>query len=172
MIKPICFVGFMSCGKTTIGKKIATILNTDFYDTDQIITEKYDMCISDIFSKFGQDYFINEEFNVIKNLVDKKCVISVGGAAFIREKTYQILKTETETIYIKVSANEIYNRLLTDNNYQNRPNIISVFNSENPIDGIEKMLFDREKFYKNANYTIENNGNNIENAINSILSLI
>ena len=154
--KPIAFVGFMCCGKTTVGREMAKLKQLDFFDTDQIITDYHKMSITDIFSKFGENYFIDCEREVIANLINKKCIIGTGGASFTRKKTFDLLKKNTITVYLKVSSQELYNRL-KQSDITNRPNIVSVMNHKDPIIMIEKMIKEREKWYKQANI-IQNNG--------------
>ena len=154
--KPIAFVGFMCCGKTTLGRAMAKSKQLDFFDTDQIIIDRHKMSITDIFDKFGENYFIDCEREVIANLINKKCVISTGGAAFIRKKTFDLLKKNTITVYLKVSSQELYNRL-KQSDLINRPNIVSTLNDDNPVDKIEAIIKEREKWYKKANI-IQNNG--------------
>jgi shikimate kinase len=154
--KPIAFVGFMCCGKTTIGREIAKSKQLDFFDTDTIIIDYHKMSITEIFAKFGENYFIDCEREVIANLINKKCIISTGGAAFTRQQTFTLLKKHTITVYLKVSSQELYNRL-KQSNLINRPNIVPIFNDNNPIDKIESMLKKREKWYKKANIIQNNN---------------
>ncbi len=125
-MKSIILVGFMACGKSTLGIEVANNFNLDFFDTDKIITYVYNATISDIFYKYGQEHFIECEFNVINSLINKKCVISIGGAGFIREKTFNLIKKDLISIYIKVSVKALYNRLKQNNDYKNRPNIIPI----------------------------------------------
>ena len=153
--KPIAFVGFMCCGKTTVGREMAKSKQLDFFDTDQIITDYHKMSITDIFTKFGENYFIDYEREVIANLINKKCIISTGGAAFTRKKTFDLLKENTITVYLKVSSQELYNRL-KQSDFINRPNIVPILNDYSPIDKIGIIIKEREKWYKQANI-IQNN---------------
>ena len=153
--KPIAFVGFMCCGKTTLGRAMAKSKQLDFFDTDKIIIDYHKMSITDIFDKFGENYFIDCEQELIANLINKKCVISTGGAAFIRKKTFDLLKKNTITVYLKVSSQELYNRL-KQSDITNRPNIVAAMKHKDPVFMIEKMIKDREKWYKKANI-IQNN---------------
>ena len=153
--KPIAFVGFMCCGKTTVGREMAKLKQLDFFDTDQIIIDCHKISITDIFAKFGENYFIDYEREVIANLINKKCIISTGGSAFTRKKTFDLLKKNTITVYLKVSSQELYNRL-KQSDCINRPNIVPILNDDNPVDKIEAIIKEREKWYKQANI-IQNN---------------
>ena len=46
--------GFMGCGKTTVGKKLAEISGRGYCDTDELIVKRAGMPIPDIFKKYGE----------------------------------------------------------------------------------------------------------------------
>ena len=56
-MKNIVLTGFMGTGKTTVGQLLAEELHRQFFDTDQIIEEKLDAKISEIFKKIGEPKF-------------------------------------------------------------------------------------------------------------------
>ena len=47
----------MGCGKTTLGKKLASILQFKFIDLDEFIEENETRTITQIFDEDGEDYF-------------------------------------------------------------------------------------------------------------------
>lgn len=81
----IVLCGIKHCGKTTVGKAIAAILDLPLTDSDAEI-EKLDgknRSCREIFRNEGEDYFRKLEAQVLENLADsdKKQVISLGGGA-------------------------------------------------------------------------------------------
>ena len=46
----------MGSGKTSIGKILAEKINIPFYDSDQLIEDKLNIKIVDIFRNHGEDY--------------------------------------------------------------------------------------------------------------------
>ena len=57
----IVLIGFMGCGKSTVGKKLANALSYEFSDTDAMIEEAYGKTISEMFAEDGEEYFRNAE---------------------------------------------------------------------------------------------------------------
>ena len=55
----IVLIGFMGCGKSTIGKKLAETLGFTFQDTDAAIEAIYQKSISKMFEEDGEEYFRN-----------------------------------------------------------------------------------------------------------------
>ena len=53
----IILIGFMGCGKSTVGKKLAGSLHYEFMDTDTVIEETYGKKISRIFEEDGEEAF-------------------------------------------------------------------------------------------------------------------
>ena len=56
-MKPIFLLGYMGCGKTTVGKNIAGKMGLEFLDTDDLIEKKHRQTIAEIFSEVGENQF-------------------------------------------------------------------------------------------------------------------
>ena len=59
--------GMMGSGKTTVGKALAKALDWTFADTDEVLAERYGS-ITEIFAKYGEDYFREKESEVCAQL--------------------------------------------------------------------------------------------------------
>jgi len=143
----------LSCGKTTIGEKIAKLLNKEFVDTDKLIEEKYGN-IPSIFNNFGEETFRNYESEII-NLVSARnnLVISTGGGAILRNENVVSLKHNSIICYIDrdVSLLETTGRPLSKNS-----------------DAIKELKKVREPIYKKiCNFSVENNSE-----LNSVIKKI
>ena len=68
----IVVLGYMGSGKTTVSKKLETILNLPSYDLDHFIENEYKMSISEIFETKGQIEFRIIENKFLKILLNKK----------------------------------------------------------------------------------------------------
>ena len=71
----IFLIGYMGCGKTTLGRKIAARLGIAFVDLDKVIEAKYHKTVSEIFSEFGQEYFRKIEHNTLLEVADYENVL-------------------------------------------------------------------------------------------------
>ena len=84
--KNIVFLGMMGSGKTSIGFLVSKKLKLDFYDVDNYIEKKLDMKISEIFQNKGEVFFRKEEEKITLNILKKKkCIVALGGGAFINK---------------------------------------------------------------------------------------
>ena len=76
----IILIGFMGCGKTTIGRELAKLSGLNYVDTDILIQEQQNMDISEMWDKKGEEYFRNLETDICKGLQGyKNSVICTGG---------------------------------------------------------------------------------------------
>ena len=97
----IVLVGMPSCGKSTVGKKLAEDLKREFYDTDELIKEKSGTDIPSIFEKFGEEYFRELEAQVISEVsAITGAVIATGGGAVLREENVKNLKKNSKVIFL------------------------------------------------------------------------
>lgn len=79
-MKTITIIGMMGAGKTTVGKLLGQFLKFDFIDTDSEIEKQTGKSISEIFAKYGEEYFRTLEKNVIKTIFNSENkIISTGG---------------------------------------------------------------------------------------------
>lgn len=161
-------IGYMGCGKSTIGKKLSAILNLKFFDTDAWIEGRQGMTISEIFATKGELFFRDLETEVLQELLEKKetMVISVGGGLPVREENRRLLQQLGQVIYLKAMPETIYNRVKGDTS---RP----LLQTENPMEKIREMLGQREEKYQAAaNRTLIVDGKDISEIVNEVLDVM
>ncbi len=148
----IFLMGFMGCGKTTIGKQVAEKLNFTFIDLDTFIEQKYQRSISSIFEKFGETYFREIEKKELKELLCfSNIVVSTGGGTPCFFDNMQIINKLGISCYLQTDIEILATRLSTAKNQ--RPLIKGKTHSE-LIEFITETLGKREEFYKQATFTI------------------
>ena len=97
----LVFVGMPGCGKSTVGKRIAKQLNRDFYDTDDVITQKEEMTPSELITHCGEPAFRDIEAGVCEEMAVKtNAVISTGGGAILRQENVIHLKNNGVIFFI------------------------------------------------------------------------
>lgn len=163
--KKIILCGFMASGKTTVGKALARETNTEYVDTDELLVETYGMDIPDIFTKYGEDYFRDLEYETAKKVIGMpRGVISTGGGMLTFDRNGEVLKKGGTIICLVRDFDKIYEDLLSDTN---RPLARDRTREE------LKQMYDMRisKYQKYADYTIENNGS-VEDCVKKIISII
>lgn len=159
----IILVGFMGCGKTTLGKKLANRLAYDFIDTDQYIQEVEKRKIMNIFALQGEEYFRKIEHETILKLsFVEKSIISVGGGLPCYQNNMKILLQMGTVIYLQRPAKELYQRLMQSQN--DRP-LLKNKTVGMLSDYIEYTLKEREVFYRQADLILDREHQHIEGII-------
>ena len=89
----IVLIGFMGAGKSTISDYLSTVFDMEIVEMDQLIADREEMSIPDIFATYGEEYFRNLETNLLIEMQDKKnVVISCGGGVAMRERNVEEMK--------------------------------------------------------------------------------
>ncbi len=165
--------GFMTSGKTTLGKILANVLGWDFIDLDKEIEAREKMTVHEIFENKGEDYFRKLEQKVLREAAEReKTVISLGGGTLNSEETAQYLNEKGVTVYLKVDTENLYRRL---KNKIDRPIFRDLVLSENStkeefIERIEKLLSEREKYYKQAQIIISSDSQRVGKTVDLLAS--
>ena len=140
----IVLIGFMGSGKTSVGTKLSTLLEMDYTDTDDIIVKNSGISINEIFNIYGETGFRKLETEAIESLQDiKNTIISCGGGIILNPENIDLLKNNGKLIWLKVSPEEAYNRLLGDDS---RPLLKDSFTLEE----LSRILGERLPLYENA----------------------
>ncbi len=110
--KPLVLIGLMGVGKTTVGRRLAKRLNLPFVDADEEIEKAADLKVSEIFDRFGEDYFRDGERRVIARLMDDGCqVIATGGGAFMNEETRELILSKATAIWLDANIDILVSRV-------------------------------------------------------------
>ncbi|MAW64832.1 MAG: shikimate kinase [Flavobacteriales bacterium] len=147
----IFLIGFMGCGKSTLGRKIANQMGWTFVDLDEYIEKKEGKSIPLIFKEYGETYFRKLETKYLKELIKLKlCVISCGGGTPCFNKNIEIITSEGASVYIKLSPTVLLGRLKQEK--EHRPLIADMVDSK-LFTYIQKKLNERKMFYEKAEFT-------------------
>lgn len=151
----IVLVGFMGCGKSTIGRRLAHMLGCPFLDTDQLIEEKTGLTIARLFAERGEPWFRNLETAVLQELGAASPgprVIATGGGIVGRRINRRLLKQLGYVVWLQVTPATILER--TSRN-RDRP----LLQTEDPAQKIRDLLEVREPLYREAaDLTLETSG--------------
>ncbi len=140
----LVLIGFMGSGKTTVGRKIAKILDMKFIDMDQLIEKKDGRAIKDIFEVDGEKYFRQLESEVAKECSEmNNVVVSTGGGVILNQENIKNLKKSSLIFYLDADANCIYQRVKHN---KDRP----LLNVEDPVKKIEELLNSRRELYEKS----------------------
>ncbi|MEC3908870.1 shikimate kinase [Tamlana sp. 2201CG12-4] len=167
----IVLIGYMASGKTSIGKKLAKKLNYDFIDLDDLIEEKEDLSVTEVFKTKGEVYFRRQETHYLKEVLETKnnIILSVGGGTPCYSNNMQtILEADHVTsIYLKASIPTLAEKLMRKK--AKRPLIAHIETKEAMTEFIGKHLFERVQFYNQAEIKIPIDGKSKDDIVEDIV---
>src|SRR5690554_3740965 len=86
--RSIVLVGIMGCGKSSVGRRLAQVLDLPFVYADTEIETAANMSIPEIFVTHGESYFRSGERRVIARLLKNgPQVLATGGGAYMNADT-------------------------------------------------------------------------------------
>ena len=149
----VFLIGFMGCGKTTFGRKLAKQLEWDFIDLDDYIESDQKASIQEIFSDKGEAYFRGLESNALEEASKwEKTVISTGGGTPCFNNNISFINNIGLSIYIKLSPEVLKSRL--KGGKSKRPLIANLSDAE-LLSFIKNKLAERSVDYSKSEITFE-----------------
>lgn len=166
-VKNIFLIGLMGAGKTTLGKQLATLLNHDFYDSDQVICARTGVSIPTIFEVEGEAGFRSREAAIIDELTQlDNIVLATGGGAILRQQNRYFLQQRGYIVYLKVQPEILLFRTRLD---KNRP----LLQVADPLAKLKQLYIERDPIYHSAAHlVIEVNDQHPANTLNHIIELL
>ena len=145
----ILLTGFMCAGKTTIGRKLAKLLEYSFIDTDTEIEEDQGCSVTDIFKYGGEECFRDMETRQLEKLKSvNNSVIATGGGIILRRQNQRMLQKIGKRVYLKVPRAELLKRVKND---LKRP----LLKDKDPETVLNEMYEERGLLYEQAECIIE-----------------
>lgn len=112
----IILIGFMGCGKSSLGKYLANKQNLSFKDTDKLIEKQKNLSVQDIFTKYGEEHFRKLETSLIHDLYGNlsNSILSTGGGLPITEGNGELLRRLGVVVFLRTTKDTIKKRLAGD----------------------------------------------------------
>jgi shikimate kinase len=91
--RALVLIGFMGTGKSSAGRAIAQQLRLPRFDTDELVSKRFGLAISDIFKQLGEPAFRDAETEVLRELDGgSEAVIVTGGGIVLRDQNVEQLR--------------------------------------------------------------------------------
>jgi shikimate kinase len=162
----IYLVGFMGCGKTTVGTLLADELGWSFADLDEDIELASGRRIPEIFESAGESEFRRLEHEALRCRVravqsGKATVLSLGGGAFVEERNCVVVSDNGISVWLDAPLELIRERIAAEDH---RPL------ARDPA-RFETLYHARRPSYGKADYRVDVHGNDPREVVEAILDL-
>ncbi|MEO0611918.1 MAG: shikimate kinase [Pseudomonadota bacterium] len=165
--QPVVLVGMMGVGKTTIGRRLAPLIDLPFHDADEAVEEAAGMKVADFFETHGEKAFRDGEARVIRRLLDgPPLVLATGGGAVLHPETRAHLRDLALTVWLRAPIPIIVDRATRR---PTRP----LLKTGDPTQTITRLLAERSPFYEEtAALHVESQTGAHTKTVNRIVDLI
>ena len=166
-ISRMFLIGPMGAGKTTIGRRLAQVLNREFVDSDQEIEQRAGASIPLIFELEGEAGFRAREKAVIAELTQRSnLILATGGGAVLDPDNRNCLRERGFVIYLWATVDE---QLLRTRMDSNRP----LLQTADPRARLAQLFEQRDPLYRaTADLVIQSDGQAVRKVMGRILGAL
>lgn len=111
----VFLIGFMGCGKTSVGELLSRRLGWQFQDLDTRIQARAGSAITEIFSNQGEARFRQFEHEALLELMEEMAsvptVVALGGGTFVQPENRVLLQGSAwPTIFLDAAVEALWER--------------------------------------------------------------
>jgi len=157
----IALVGLRGAGKSTIGRRLAQVLETPFVELDARVEELAGMPLAEIFTVHGEETFHRFEGEALELVLSEgeRQVVAVGGSIVASPENFERLRQTCRTIWLRAEPEDHFERVLAQGDarpMRNRPRA---------MEELKMLLAGREELYSKCEFTIETSGQSEEEVL-------
>lgn len=165
--RSIVLVGMMGCGKSAIGRLLASELGLPYFDSDAEIVAAADLSIPEIFERFGEEYFRKGEQRVISRLLSEgPSVVSLGGGAFMSQTTRDEIAAGGVSVWLTADLDLLMNRVMR------RPKSRPLLQTADPRATLAGLMEARTPVYRLADIHVESSRNSKKQTCEDVLKAL
>ena len=188
MYRYITINGFMGCGKSSVGERLASRLSCGLTDLDRYIEEKSGRKIPEIFASEGEASFRRMEREALEELLDGRAaagypvkgeevkqeaggvhLISLGGGTVTSPECAALVKEKSVCIYLRAGIGTLLKDLQDD--FASRPMLASPRSTGELGSRIEELMSRRSRIYEDtATIVIDIDGKSFDDVASEILA--
>ncbi len=161
--KLIYILGFMGCGKSTVGGLLAQELGWPFIDLDTTIEAGQGASVREIFDRAGEAFFRSiERAALVEVSKVEPVVVALGGGTFVQQPNIDFIRENGgTTVWLDCPVQELVRRCEGKND---RP----LFRDPQSF---ARLLEDRLPYYQLAEFRIPTEGREPQEVVAQILRL-
>jgi XRE family aerobic/anaerobic benzoate catabolism transcriptional regulator len=150
----VALVGLRGAGKSTVGARLALLLEVPFVELDRVVEEQAGLSLAEIFDLHGAAAFRRYEADALERVLARgeRLVIATGGSLVTRPATFERLRRTCRTVWLKAEPAEHFQRVLEQGDrrpMQERPRAMAE---------LEAILAEREPLYAQCELALDTSG--------------
>lgn len=162
----VVLVGLMGAGKSSIGRRLAALLDMPFVDADTEIENAAGCTIQEIFDEHGEQAFRDGERKVIERLLSgQPIVLGTGGGAYMNPETRTTIAGSGISVWLRAPHNILLKRVLRRNN---RP----LLKRGNPSEILQDLIEKRYPVYAEADLVVDSDDGPHDVIVNAIATAL
>lgn len=164
--RSLVMIGLMGCGKSAVGRRLASRLNLPFVDADEEIERAAGKSITEIFADHGEAHFREGERKVIARLLgNSPQVLATGGGAFMNPDTRGNIRKAGIAIWLKADLPVLMKRVAKRDT---RP----LLKNADPEATMRRLMAERYPVYAEADIIVESRDVPHEVIVNDVLAAL
>ncbi len=170
-MQPIFLIGYMGCGKSTLGRAVSRVTGIPFIDLDNYIEARFRMSVKEIFAARGEEGFRNIERNMLCEIADfEDVIVACGGGTPCFFDNMEYMNEHGTTVFLNTPIDKLHERLMRGRH--KRP-LIADKTDEQLREFIIEALDKRMEFYSKAQHVFASdlldNAREIDETVNLFL---
>jgi shikimate kinase len=148
-MKPIFLIGYMGCGKSTLGRALQRLCTGwQFIDLDNYIENRFHATISELFAARGEQGFRSLEHAMLGEVAEfADTIVACGGGTPCFLGNMELMNSRGTTVWLTTPTEHILQRLMR--NRSKRP-LLAGKTDEELRRFVEENLEARRPFYSQA----------------------
>ena len=139
--RSIVLIGMMGAGKSSVGRFLQKRTSLALFDTDKMVESQFEISISEIFSRYGEERFREAESAALRGLAGaQQGIIVAGGGAVLRDENIDLLKERGIVVWLEANEDTLFERA---SRRGSRP----LLKTEDPKEAFSRMLQARRPIY-------------------------
>jgi len=150
----VFLIGLPGSGKSTLGRQLGRLMNTEFLDLDHEIEHLMRIPISEVFQKYGEAYFRELERDMLDKIIHEhqRFILATGGGTPCFHQNMDTMNQAGITVFLDIPSMEIVGRM-SKKGMASRP-LFRDLNPGNMVAEFDKKFGHRVPFYREANIEI------------------
>jgi shikimate kinase len=108
--RALALMGFMACGKSTVGELVAVRTGAPYRDLDAMIEERAGMPIAELFASRGEPAFRDLEASLLTEVLAPGAIAALGGGTPLRDASWATIRERSLSVWLDVPLPELIAR--------------------------------------------------------------